>query len=227
MRANFRMLYFAIISLIIISVPSLQVSSAGPSDISATVQLESDWTIALADEGETPLAAEGAFVLNEKSGWDLIGEVTATLSVSEGQWEAHPRQAVYADVTVDAWQTFMIDVTIPEEASPGQSSAYTVKILLEGQVSSDEVTAGFIVTVIAANANGDEPADDDDGSDVPDVSDGGSFPLWPVFLLGLIAVAAFVGFWAYKNIEIVREVDGRRKIYLREKDTGRIFGKEK
>ncbi len=227
MRVNFRMLCIAMISLIIFSVPSLHFSSAGPSDISATIQLESDWEVALVDEEETPLAIEGAFVLNEKNGWDIIGEVTATLSVSEGQWEAHPRQTVYVDVDVNAWQTFMIDVTIPEEASPGQSSAYTVKILLEGQVSSDEVTAGFIVTVISANANNDEPNDDDNVPDSPNVSDGGSFPIWPVFLLGLIAVAAFFGFWAYKNIEIVREVDGRRKIYLREKDTGRIFGKEK
>ena len=75
----------------------------------------------------------------------------------------------------------------------------------------------------------DNPPDDDDGNQTTDQSGDQSngFPIWPVFLLGLIAIAVVGGIWAYRNVEIVRETEGRRRDSLREKDTGRIFGKDR
>jgi hypothetical protein len=204
-------------------------SSAGHSALAGEVQLaNNNWEIAKAEDGETILPVEGAFMVTEKSGLDIIGEVTATISVSTGQWQAEPRQVVYNDIPVDAWQTFVIDVTIPEDESPGMTSSYSISIYLEGQVSEETLTQGFVVTLMSESGDDDDTDPDDNGASNDNDGEGGSsFPIWPLFVLGLIVLLVFVIIWAYRNIEVVREVDGRRKLYLREKDTGRIFGKDR
>ena len=206
----------------------IQEADSNPAAVTGDINLENDWPIAPTGSEDNILEVKGAFILTEKSGLDLISSVTATISVSSGTWDAAPRVSTYEDVTPNQWTNFIIDVSVPPDARPGENSPYTVTVRFEGQVSEDEVSKGFVVTILSAGGD-DNPPDDDDGNQTTDQSGDQSngFPIWPVFLLGLIAIAVVGGIWAYRNVEIVRETDGRRRVYLREKDTGRIFGKDR
>jgi hypothetical protein len=225
---SFQKLAFFIVLLAFVGIGIPFSAEAGTSAVSGEINLEGQWPIAPSGSEDNNLQVEGAFILREKSGLDFFSPVSATITVSSGQWTANPRVSTYSDVSSSEWTTFIIDVTIPANAIAGENSQYTVTIRFEGQVSSDEVSKGFVVNIISAT--GDDDTDDDDDeqpveNDNPDEDK--SFPIWPVFLLGLIAVVVVGGIWAYRNVEIVRETDGKRRIYLREKDTGRIFGKDR
>ena len=226
MRKALAPVSWIMVVLMLAAIP--MVIDGSPESIDAEIQMNNSWEAAVEEGEDAVLTVDGSFILTERTGLDRITPVTATLSVSEGQWDATPRQTVYNDVGTENWVTFSIDLTIPEDSKAGQSSSYTVTILFQGQTSEITETAGFSVLLTSASdddgdndGNGDEDSIDNAGA-----SNGG-FPIWPVFVLGLIILLVFAGIWAYRNLEIVREVDGRHKIYLREKDTGRIIGKEK
>jgi len=51
--------------------------------------------------------------------------------------------------------------------------------------------------------------------------------LWPIFIVIIVIGLVIAGIWAKKNLEFVREEDGSRRVMLREKDTGHIFGRKK
>jgi hypothetical protein len=226
MRRSFTFPIMVLVA-VFLNVACLTGAFSSPSAISGDINLENQWPIAPLKGEETVLQVQGAFILTERSGLDLISPVTATVSVSSGQWDAVPRVSSYSDVTPNEWTKFIIDVTIPPEARSGENSPYTVTVRFEGQVSNDEVTAGFVVTIISVTGDDDTVDDDVDPSDTGNDQENKRFPYWPVFLLGLIAILVIAGIWAYRNVEIVRETDGRRRIYLREKDTGRIIGKDR
>jgi len=206
----------------------IQEADSDPSTISGDVNIENDWPIAPIGSEETILEVKGSFILTEKTGFDLISPVTATVSVTSGKWNAVPRVSTYEDVAANQWISFIIDVSIPPDARAGENSPYTVTVRFEGQVSEDEVSKGFVVNILNAGGN-DNPSNDPVGNQTMDQrgEDSKGFPIWPVFLLGLIAIAVVGSIWAYRNVEMVRETDGKRRIYLREKDTGRIFGKDR
>lgn len=216
--------------LLCLTLTLIQLPADGsPESISAEIQMNNSWEVAFDEGDDFVYTVDGSFILTERTGLDRLTPVTATLSVSEGQWDATPRQTVYNDVGVDNWETFSIDLEIPGDASAGQSSSYTVTIVFQGQTSETTETTGFTVLLSSASTDDDDDNTgngDEDSVDEPAAS-GGGFPIWPVFVLGLMVLLVFAGIWAYRNIEIVREVDGRHKIYLREKDTGRIIGKER
>lgn len=226
MRRSFTFPIMVLVS-VFLSVACLTGAFSSPSAISGDINLENQWPIAPLKDEETILQVQGAFILTERSGLDLISPVTATVSVSSGQWDAVPRVSTYSDVTPNEWINFIIDITIPTEARTGENSPYTVTVRFEGQVSNDEVTAGFVVSIISVTGDDDPVDDDTKPSDGNEDQENNGFPIWPVFLLGLIAILVIAGIWAYRNVEIVRETDGRRRVYLREKDTGRIIGKDR
>ncbi len=226
MRRSFSFPIMVLVTALL-NVACLTGAFSSPSSISGDINLENQWPIAPLKDEETVLQVQGAFILTEKSGLDLISPVTATISVSSGQWDAVPRVSTYSDVTPNEWTNFIIDITIPIEARTGENSPYTVTVSFEGQVSNDEVTAGFVVTIISVTGDDDTVDDDSEPSEGNNDQENNGFPIWPVFLLGLIAVLIIAGIWAYRNVEIVRETDGRRRVYFREKDTGRIIGKDR
>jgi hypothetical protein len=222
-------IYFPVLLLITAGVVIMNTTSglSGPAAVSGEINMENQWPVVPKDGEPTVLAVQGSFILNEKTGLDLFGPVAATLTVSSGQWDAEPRITTYGDVTPGEWVNFMIDITIPEDARAGENSPYTVTVRFEGQVGEDEVTGGFVVTIMSATGDDDTSGPDDDDSQGNNTVEAKGFPIWPVFLLGLIAILVVSGIWAYRNVEVVRETDGKRRIYLREKDTGRIFGKDR
>jgi len=112
-------------------------------------------------------------------------------------------------------------VKVPFDVKDGATQTFSVRLTLTNQLSSASDQASFSVVV-----QREEVADDDDGPlGLPGDS---SVPILPILFIGAILVfVAVAGVWISKNIEIVREVGGRRRIFFREKGSGRILGKRK
>jgi hypothetical protein len=218
------------ISLMMFLVPVLFSggSQAAPTSVSGSIELNDMWPYFPEDEGQETIEIVGSFTISEKSLQDAPFPVTATVTLSPGQWEASLRQSVYEIEETGTWERFYIDVTIPEGVKTGESSSYAVSIHFQGRFSDSSAQAGFTVKIESGSMDDDiSDDDDDDGNSEGDLQNTGSFPIWPIFLLILIIALIIAGIWAYRNIEVVREVDGKRKIYLREKDTGRILGRDR
>ncbi|RLF67710.1 MAG: hypothetical protein DRN57_05380 [Thermoplasmata archaeon] len=200
----------------------------GVQNIDGEIQINSEWPVIPLEEEETVLLIEGSFMVTEKSGLDIPFTVTATLSLSEGRWEASLRQTEYQNVNEGEVWPFAIDMVIPQDAQVGESSSYTVTLTLKDQISETSTQASFVVRLISS----DTGSGGGNSGTVPGnvtSSDGTSraFPIWPLFVLGLVFIGVAAGVWAYRNLEVVREVDGKRRIYLREKDSGRIIGRDR
>lgn len=212
--------------LMILVIPA---SNAGPNEVGGSIDINEEWPIVPNEEGDTVMEIVGSFTLDTKTLQDSLSSVTATLSLSEGQWEASLRQTEYIIEDTDTWERFYIDLIIPTDAMVGQSSTYTVTVQFQGRFSESSAQDGFTVRVDSGTMDDDTVTTDTD-SDTGgegDLKSSTNFPLWPIFLLILIVAIVIVGIWAYRNIEIVQETDGKRKIYLREKDTGRILGRDR
>ncbi|HHD15475.1 MAG: hypothetical protein DRN37_08020 [Thermoplasmata archaeon] len=221
----------ALISAVLFVITSSFLSSGamgGVQNIDGEIQINSEWPVIPLEEEETVLLIEGSFMVTEKSGLDIPFTVTATLSLSEGRWEASLRQTEYQNVNEGEVWPFAIDMVIPQDAQVGESSSYTVTLTLKDQISETSTQASFVVRLISS----DTGSGGGNSGTVPGnvtSSDGTSraFPIWPLFVLGLVFIGVAAGVWAYRNLEVVREVDGKRRIYLREKDSGRIIGRDR
>jgi len=221
----------ALISAVLFVITSSFLSSGamgGVQNIDGEIQINSEWPVIPLEEEETVLLIEGSFMVTEKSGLDIPFTVTATLSLSEGRWEASLRQTEYQNVNEGEVWPFAIDMVIPQDAQVGESSSYTVTLTLKDQISETSTQASFVVRLISS----DTGSGGGNSGTVPGnvtSSDGTSraFPIWPLFVLGLVFIGVAAGIWAYRNLEVVREVDGKRRIYLREKDSGRIIGRDR
>lgn len=222
-------MFTLLVLLVLFSLADLPGSDGAPEQVEGDIEMNKEWPLIPNEEGETVMEIIGSFTLSTKSLQDAPWPVTATLSVSEGQWDATPRQTEYIIEETGTWERFYIDVVIPQEVMTGESSSYTVTIHFQGRFSDSTAQEGFLVRIESGSMD-DQPTDTDDENDTStegDLKDSGSFPIWPIFLLILIVALVIVGIWAYRNIELVREVDGKKRIYLREKDTGRILGKDR
>lgn len=193
----------------------------GPSTISGEIELLPEWQVFVEGMNDTEVNVEGQFRIVDKSGADSLLDLTATLSLSGGDWQAQLPRTTYPNVVQGEIYQFDVVVTVPYDVKDGASQTFTVKLTLSNRLNTVEDQASFSLSV-----QREEVSDDDDGPlGLPSDS---SVPLLPIlFVAAVLIFAAVAGIWISRNIEIVREVGGKRRIYFREKGSGRILGRRR
>jgi hypothetical protein len=192
-----------------------------PSSISGDIEVLPEWQVFIEGRNDTLVNIDGQFRVEEKSGLDTLLDLTATLSVSGGDWQAQLPKTTFPNVVTGEIYLFKVVITVPFDVTDGAVQTFSVKLTLTNQLNTAQDQVSFTVAV-----QREEDPDDDDGP--LSLPGGSSIPLLPIFFVAAILVfAAVAGIWVSKNIEIVREVGGRRRIFFREKGSGRILGKRR
>ncbi len=195
--------------------------NGAPSTISGDIEVQPEWQVFVEGRNDTILNIDGQFRVAEKNGLDTLLDLTATLGVTGGDWKAQLSKTTYPNVVPGEIYPFKVVVTVPFDVKDGAAQTFSVKLTLTNQLNTAQVQASFTVTV-----QREEVPDDDDGP--LGLPSGSSIPLLPIlFVAAVLVFAAVFGVWVSRNIEIVREVGGRRRIFFREKGSGRILGKRR
>lgn len=194
----------------------------GPETLNGELNIPSRVPVVGSKDNATTVRVDGVFRVNEKSGLDALAPASATLSVSKGEWEAALSVTYFSDVQEGDIYDFYVTIEVPSDAKEGDSSSYTVTLTLEDFRGSTQTGATFVVNIEKVLGE-----DNDDGDGFLGGSSGGSISLiWPLFILGLIVLTVIIIIWAKRNFELVREV-GTKKVFIREKDSGRIIGRRR
>jgi hypothetical protein len=216
----------AVLLSIFIFPASSQPVSAGPTGITATIEIPPETRIVMGNE-TTTVVVEGYFAMLEKSGLETVGTISASLEISGGEWSNSLSQTFWANVERNNNYDFTVSVDIPGGVSAGQSESYNLVLTFYNQLDQQvgSTSKGTLVVVDSVIDNGgDDDGEDDDGT-VPGEDKSISLII-PIFIVGLLIGLIVALIWAKKNLEIVRSSDGRRRIMLREKDSGHIIGKK-
>lgn len=206
------------ISLFLLSITSVATSS--PEAIMADVDITSQLSVVPNRANQTDIPITGTFYITEKSGIDQPLETDASVSVSGGPWPATVDPSTFQAVEKEIFYEFTVTVMVPQDASPGESGSYTVEVVFSNVMgSSDPETASVRITL----ESGPQTGDDEPGGNTTAPPAPSSFPYWLVFLGGILILVAVGVIWAVRNLEVVRETSGDRRIMLREKDSGRVY----
>ncbi|MFW3146607.1 MAG: hypothetical protein ACMUIE_07325 [Thermoplasmatota archaeon] len=215
------------ISLIMLLIFSSTAGNSAPLSVVGDISIPADVPASGSSENVTRVVVEGHFVVTEKNGADAVLPISASLSISSGAWDASLSKAQWDNVQRMEENSFTVTVTVPGGVSVGDSASYQLNVRFVNSLGQESGSAQAPLTVrVDTMEEGvdDDDGDDDDGSNI--IKDD-SMPLWPIFIIGVVVVLIAGAFWFFKNYEIVRELDSERKIRLREKDTGRIIGKDR
>ncbi|MGA1866298.1 MAG: hypothetical protein ACMUFK_02390 [Thermoplasmatota archaeon] len=197
-----------------------------PQDVQADLSIPPETSLTLRENKTAEIDIDGFFTVTSMGPLDAVGGLTANLEITGNGWDPQLSQTVWTDVQVQTDQSFVVSLTIGPDTVTGDRNSYTLTLTFSNSISGAVV--GTENTVMSVNIedildDGDRD-DDDDGS--PIIEDE-SLPLWPFFLGAIVVGLVVMAIWAKLNLEVVREEDGRRHIYIREKDSGRIFGRKK
>lgn len=218
------MKYIVAVLIVLVTLDGLS-TDASPSSVSGDISIPSDTASEKVSNNETDMVVQGNFAITEKTISDAIVPTDASLSISDGTWEAKLSRMNWDNVQKGEENPFTVTVTIPKDATLGMRSSYTLYLVFTDGFGNEvgSTQEDFMVRVDkVVNGDDDDDTIDDEGVKITEDK---SIPFIPIFLGGVI-LALIVGLiWFFKNYEVVREVDGDRKIYLREKDTGRILGR--
>jgi len=199
--------------------------SAGPEGITATIEVPAENRIVLGNK-TTTVSIEGYFAILERSGLDTVGTISANLEVIGGEWAKTLSRNRWNDVEKNNNYDFTLKVEVPPGVGAGQSESYNLVLTFRNQFDQEvgSASAGTLLVVETIIDIGDDDEENDDV--LAPVEDGSVSLLIPIFVLGLVIGLVVVLIWARKNLELVRSQDGRRRIYLREKDSGHIVGRK-
>lgn len=190
--------------------------SAGHEAVSATIEVPPEVGSEAGRFNDTIIVIEGSFTV-ARSGPDQFLTLTGELSLSLGVWPAMITPSTFSNLVQGERYTFTINVTVPAGSDLPGTGSYLVKLTLTNILGSTSVEEAFIVKVEPQGA-----VDEEDVGILPRFK--GGFP-WGImiFVLGLLFLIVLGVIWAFRNLELVREIGGRRNIMLREKKSGRIL----
>jgi hypothetical protein len=213
------MLRYLTAALVLLSMLSSDPAVADVRSVEGEIELPSDVPVVSYPGNETHVTVQGTFRVTAKNGPDQILRLTGTIAVEGGQWPGAVEPSTFDDVQAGTDYEFTISFIVPAGTEDGANTAYTVTLLLMNILGPNQIVASFRVEVENKGGNGGS----EDGIDLGSV-DMSDFP-WGLFIFigGLIVFLLLGLIWAYRNLELVREVGGRRRVMMREKHSGRII----
>lgn len=195
-------------------------ADAGPSAIGGDIDVPGEVTVQSRPGNDTDVSVAGTFRVTAKNGPDQFLRLTAALSASGGQWPTVVHPSLFEDVAVGTDYEFTISFSVPAGTLNGTHTAYSVTLLLTNVLGSSQIVDSFQVSVRTDIGGG---GDDDGGGDPGGISVS-DFPWGLLIFIGGLFIFLGLGIvWAYRNLELVREVGGRRRIMMREKSSGRLL----
>jgi hypothetical protein len=226
MKIAYRITVAAMLLTLIVTVISYT-GDAGPKEVVGTIDITPETAVTVGNE-TTPIVIEGFFYIDQRTGLETVGTISASLQVSGGEWSSSLSQTYWASVDRNNHYDFTLNVDIPMGVGAGQSESYNLLLTFHNQRDQEvgSTSSGSLVRIdeVIDNGRDDDDKDDDDGA-VP-VEDESVSLIIPIFVIGLIIGLIVALIWAKKNLEIVRSGDGKRKVMFREKDSGHILGRK-
>ncbi|MCK5773096.1 MAG: hypothetical protein KAH57_04855 [Thermoplasmata archaeon] len=207
---------------------SAQPAEGGGEALMGTITVDTpDVLVTIYPSNETQVEITGYGMLEEQNGVIVPLETSLRFYLGgDSQWAATITPASTIDgIQVDHTYEFRVIVTIPPGTTAGESETYTVNGLFEDRLETYEASAGFVIRTAVVDTGNNNGGGLNNTATSPE-SDDGQHTVLIVFIIGLLVILGAGGFWAYKNVELVKDPNGDRRIYLREKDTGRPFKKE-
>ena len=207
---------------------SFQPVEGGGKALMGTVGVDTpDVQVTIYASNETTVEITGFGMLEEKTGLNSLVQTSLRFSLDSGsKWPAtiSPTGTI-DDIEVNAFYDYRVTVTIPPGAQAGEMDTLTIIGVFEDVSTTYEASASFVLrTAVVDTGNND--GGDLNSTATSSESDDGQNTILIVFIIGILVILGAGGFWAYKNVELVKDPNGDRRIYLREKDTGRPFKKE-
>jgi len=211
----------ASVSISLICLLLSPVVGGAPEVLQGTVAVDGlSGPVRVSSSNETNLIVTGFVRLDEKRTPLSQGDVNVRLDLEGGgEWTASVEPGSIPDMEVGIHYNIRIAIRIPPSHVGGQSQSYLVTAVFEDNLGSVQTSDQFVVMTEV-----DEGGDGGNSTvNVPNPERG--FPIWILFPAGILFLLVLAGIWAYRNLEFVRERGGGRKIYLREKDSGRVLKK--
>jgi len=174
-------------------------------------------TVVELGENGTVAIIRGTFEVTALTGADQFLALTGEVSVTGGIWSATVDPSVYESIEESTVYEFDVRVQVPSDAAKGESSVHLITLRLSNVRVDQEFTS--LTTVRLAGSSGEGEMDD-----APFLVRSEDIP-WGIviFIVGLVFLLALGIVWAVRNLEMVREVGGSRRIMLREKESGRLI----
>ncbi len=207
---------------------SFQPVEGGGKALMGTVGVDTpDIQVTIYPSNETKVEITGYGMLQEQNGVIVPLETSLRFYLGgESKWTATITPTSKIDgIQVDHPYEYRVIVTIPPGTTAGESETYTVNGLFEDRLETYEASAGFVIRTAVVDTGNNNGGDLNSTAASPE-SDDGQNTILIVFIIGLLVILGAGGFWAYRNVEIVKDPNGDRRIYLREKDTGRPLHKD-
>ncbi len=196
--------------------------------LSGVVEVDTpDVQVTIYASNETTVEITGYGMLEEKTGLNSLVQTSLRFSLDSGsRWPAtiSPTSTI-DDIVVNAFYDYRVTVTIPPGTQAGEMETFTIIGVFEDVSTTFEASASFVLRTAVVDSGNNNGGDINNTASSSE-SDDGPPTVWIVFAIGLLALLGAGGFWTYKNVEIVKDPNGDRRIYLREKDTGRPFKRE-
>ncbi len=205
----------------------VQSADADVRALSGVVEVDTpDVQVTIYASNETTVEVTGFGMLDDKTGLNSLVETSLRFSLDSGsKWPAtlSPTSTI-DDIEVNVFYDYRVTVTIPPGAQAGEMGTFTIIGVFEDVSTTFEASASFVLRTSVIDAGNNNGGDlNTTGPSLE--SEDGPRTIWIVFIIGLLVILGAGGFWAYKNVEIVKDPNGDRRIYLREKDTGRPLRK--
>ncbi len=195
--------------------------------LSGVVEVDTpDVQVTIYASNETTVEITGYGMLEEKTGLNSLVQTSLRFSLDSGsRWPAtiSPTSTI-DDIVVNAFYDYRVTVTIPPGTQAGEMETFTIIGVFEDVSTTFEASASFVLRTAVVDAGNNNGGDINNTASSPESQDGPPTILI-VFIIGLLVLLGAGGFWAYRNVEIVKDPNGDRRIYLREKDTGRPLRK--
>ncbi|MDG6225233.1 MAG: hypothetical protein QCI82_06940 [Candidatus Thermoplasmatota archaeon] len=190
--------------------------SAGNETVSATIEVPPEVSSEAMRSNDTVMVIEGYFTVT-RSGPDQLLQLSGALTISQGTWPAEITPSTFSNLVQGERYSFQVNVTVPADSELPGTASYVIELIITNILGSTSFEEAFIVKV-----DPPAPVDQGDESIIPGFE--GGFP-WGIliFVIGLLFLIVLCVVWAFRNLELVREIGGGRRIMLREKKSGRIL----
>jgi hypothetical protein len=207
-----------ILLMITISSPSI---SGRPSAVEGSISIDRTVQIVQNRMNETEVEVTGTFRVDSmdrpdqtfttSADLDIDGELS-TASLSQYHWDSVEEYRIY---------TYTVIVIIPADSPIGPYDTYTLTLEFTNMLGTSDTDPAKMTIELITRSNGGENSDDGpQGNNTADESSvGNPFPIWIIFVGGLVVLLVGGAVWFYRNVEIVREEDGGRRIMMKERKT--------
>jgi hypothetical protein len=209
----------AIIVLLLLSIASSPAVFGSPTTVAGSISIDSPVEIVPNRNSETPVNIPGSFRVDTKDGPDTLLTTSADLSISGGSWTASLSETHWEDIQEGMIYQFTVTIVLPNGTTAGESSTFTLALVFTNLLGTSTPETAPLNIILMQMPNGDndpdEGPDDNSTTEIPSVEN--PFPIWIIFIVGLI-ILLLIGFiWALRNLQMVVEDDGGRRIMMKER----------